>query len=159
VQEYDDQAYQDIYYVADSFEDAMDKFRRWVSQNLTRPVEMRFNPYTQTIEVNPGGQNENSMQVFFVVEHLWVAVGGLSCYQVRQTIQSGQNQLQYISEPVKAFSNSINSISLLAITCRTCHFLLPDATLSHMVKECRKLFSAFYVVKNVTKSPTFHRFC
>ena len=29
VQEYDDQAYQDIYYVAESFEDAMEKFR-WV---------------------------------------------------------------------------------------------------------------------------------
>jgi hypothetical protein len=27
VQEYDDQAYQDIYYVAESFEDMMDKFR------------------------------------------------------------------------------------------------------------------------------------
>ena len=27
VQEYDDQAYQDIYYVAESFEDAMEKFR------------------------------------------------------------------------------------------------------------------------------------
>ena len=28
VQEYDDQAYQDIYYVAESFEDAMEKFRK-----------------------------------------------------------------------------------------------------------------------------------
>ncbi len=27
VQEYDDQAYQDIYYVASTFEDAMEKFR------------------------------------------------------------------------------------------------------------------------------------
>ena len=27
VQEYDDQAYQDIYYVAESFSDAMEKFR------------------------------------------------------------------------------------------------------------------------------------
>lgn len=27
VQKYDDQAYQDVYYVADSFEDAMEKFR------------------------------------------------------------------------------------------------------------------------------------
>ena len=90
VQEYDDQAYQDIYYVAESFEDAMEKFRqvqtlklrlilynyeiyfllvrsllliffcieiepfvnrRWVHTSLARPVEMRYNPYTQTIEV------------------------------------------------------------------------------------------------------------
>lgn len=27
IQEYDDQAYQDIYYIAESFEDAMEKFR------------------------------------------------------------------------------------------------------------------------------------
>ncbi len=26
-------------------------FRRWVQKNLSRPVEMRYNPYTQTIEV------------------------------------------------------------------------------------------------------------
>ena len=29
VQEYDDQAYQDIYYIAESFEDMMEKFRRY----------------------------------------------------------------------------------------------------------------------------------
>lgn len=50
VQEYDDQAYQDIYYIAESFEDMMEKFRRWVNKNMARPVEMRYNPYTQTIE-------------------------------------------------------------------------------------------------------------
>jgi hypothetical protein len=32
-------------------------------------------------------------------------------------------------------------------TIRFLFFLLPDATLSHMVKECRKLFSAFYQVR------------
>ena len=79
VQEYDDQAYQDIYYIAESFEDMMEKFRyylpkwyffnklprrlreflliffdiffrRWVQRSLNKPVEMRYNPYTQTIE-------------------------------------------------------------------------------------------------------------
>ena len=30
VQEYDDQAYQNVYYVAESFEDAKAKFRAWV---------------------------------------------------------------------------------------------------------------------------------
>jgi len=50
IQEYDDQAYQDIYYIAESFEDMMEKFRRWVARNMVRPVEMRYNPYTQTIE-------------------------------------------------------------------------------------------------------------
>ena len=33
VQEYDDQAYQDIYYIAESFEDMMEKFRRYLPQN------------------------------------------------------------------------------------------------------------------------------
>lgn len=51
VTEYDDQAYQDIYYVAESFEDALEKFRRWVKECLSRPVEMRYNPYTQKVEV------------------------------------------------------------------------------------------------------------
>ena len=50
VQEYDEQTYQDIYYIAESFEDMQDKFRRWVYRHLSRPVEMRYNPYTQTIE-------------------------------------------------------------------------------------------------------------
>ena len=31
VQEYDDQAYQDIYYIAESFEDMMEKFRYYLS--------------------------------------------------------------------------------------------------------------------------------
>jgi hypothetical protein len=32
---------------------------------------------------------------------------------------------------------------------------LPDATLSHMVKECRNFFSAFLCSKNVSKSHVF----
>jgi len=61
VQEYDDQAYQDIYYVAESFEDAMEKFRRWVHTSLAKPVEMRYNPYTQTIEVIDSVQGMESL--------------------------------------------------------------------------------------------------
>ena len=34
VQEYDDQAYQDIYYVAESFEDMMEKFRYRKKKNI-----------------------------------------------------------------------------------------------------------------------------
>jgi hypothetical protein len=33
--------------------------------------------------------------------------------------------------------------------------LLPDATLSHMVKECRKLFSAFLCRKKSDKKSRF----
>ncbi|XP_065208107.1 tyrosine 3-monooxygenase [Planococcus citri] len=50
VQPYQDQEYQPIYYVAESFEDAKEKFRRWVS-NMSRPFEVRYNPHTQRVEV------------------------------------------------------------------------------------------------------------
>lgn len=50
VQTYQDQEYQPIYYVAESFEDAKEKFRRWVS-TMSRPFEVRFNPHTQRVEV------------------------------------------------------------------------------------------------------------
>ncbi|XP_054274401.1 tyrosine 3-monooxygenase-like [Macrosteles quadrilineatus] len=50
VQPYQDQEYQPIYYVAESFEDAKEKFRRWVSE-MSRPYEVRFNPHTQRIEI------------------------------------------------------------------------------------------------------------
>merc|ERR1712179_200436 len=51
IQEYDDQAYQDIYYVAESFQDALEKFRHWVQKDMLRPFEMRYNPYTESIQV------------------------------------------------------------------------------------------------------------
>ncbi|PSN41889.1 Tyrosine 3-monooxygenase [Blattella germanica] len=51
VQPYQDQEYQPIYYVAESFEDAKDKFRRWVSSGMSRPFEVRYNPHTQRVEV------------------------------------------------------------------------------------------------------------
>ncbi|XP_025836844.1 tyrosine 3-monooxygenase isoform X2 [Agrilus planipennis] len=50
VQPYQDQEYQPIYFVAESFEDAKDKFRRWV-QSMSRPFEVRFNPHTGRVEV------------------------------------------------------------------------------------------------------------
>lgn len=50
LQSYQDQEYQPIYYVAESFEDAKEKFRKWVS-TMSRPYEVRFNPHTQRVEV------------------------------------------------------------------------------------------------------------
>lgn len=50
LQKYQDQDYQPIYYVADSFEDAKEKFRRWVS-TMSRSFEVRYDPHTQRVEV------------------------------------------------------------------------------------------------------------
>lgn len=50
IQPYQDQEYQPIYYVAESFEDAKEKFRRWVS-TMSRPFEVRFNPHTERVEI------------------------------------------------------------------------------------------------------------
>ena len=50
VQPYQDQEYQPIYFVAESFEDAKEKFRRWVSV-MSRPFEVRFNPHTERVEI------------------------------------------------------------------------------------------------------------
>ena len=50
LQKYQDQEYQPIYYVADSFEDAKEKFRRWVS-TMSRSFEVRYDPHTQRVEV------------------------------------------------------------------------------------------------------------
>ncbi|KAG5677001.1 hypothetical protein PVAND_006791 [Polypedilum vanderplanki] len=50
VQPYQDQEYQPIYFVAESFEDAKEKFRRWVS-SMSRPFEVRYNPHTERVEI------------------------------------------------------------------------------------------------------------
>lgn len=50
LQPYQDQEYQPIYYVANSFEDAKEKFRQW-TRTMSRPFEVRYNPHTQSIEV------------------------------------------------------------------------------------------------------------
>lgn len=50
VQKYQDQEYQPIYFVAESFEDAKEKFRRWVA-TMSRSFEVRYDPHTQRVEV------------------------------------------------------------------------------------------------------------
>jgi len=51
VQPYQDQDYQDTYFVAESLEDSLEKFRSWVAANIKRPFEVYYDPFTQSIEV------------------------------------------------------------------------------------------------------------
>ncbi|CAM1331105.1 TH (predicted) [Pycnogonum litorale] len=51
IQPYQDQDYQDVYFVSESIEDAKEKLRWYVSKKLSRPYEMHYDPYTQTIHV------------------------------------------------------------------------------------------------------------
>ncbi|GFS43222.1 tyrosine 3-monooxygenase [Trichonephila inaurata madagascariensis] len=51
VQPYQDQDYQDVYYVAETFDDAKEKFRNYVAQHLKRSYEVRYDPFTQSVQV------------------------------------------------------------------------------------------------------------
>ncbi|XP_055356830.1 tyrosine 3-monooxygenase-like [Paramacrobiotus metropolitanus] len=50
IEPYQDQTYQDVYFVADSFEDAKEKFRMYTA-SIKRPYAVHYDPYTQSIDV------------------------------------------------------------------------------------------------------------
>lgn len=51
VQDYPITNYQPLYFVADSFKSAQEKVREWAVANLSRPFAVRYNPYTESIEI------------------------------------------------------------------------------------------------------------
>ncbi|XP_030070257.1 phenylalanine-4-hydroxylase isoform X2 [Microcaecilia unicolor] len=55
VQKYPITEFQPVYYVAESFEDAKEKVRKFAS-TIPRPFSVRYNPYTQSIEVLDSAQ-------------------------------------------------------------------------------------------------------
>ncbi|KAJ2339853.1 hypothetical protein IWW50_006794, partial [Coemansia erecta] len=50
IQKYPITEYQPIYFVADSFRDATSKLREF-NTTMKRPFQVRYNPYTQSVEV------------------------------------------------------------------------------------------------------------
>lgn len=50
-QKYPITEFQPVYFVADSFKSAQDKVRQFAMNAMERPFTVRYNPYTQTIEV------------------------------------------------------------------------------------------------------------
>lgn len=51
IQPYQDQDYQDVYFVAEGVDDAQAKFRNWVSLYMKRQFDVYYDPYTQSVHV------------------------------------------------------------------------------------------------------------
>ncbi|XP_062919299.1 tyrosine 3-monooxygenase [Mobula hypostoma] len=50
IQPYQDQTYQPVYFVSESFSDAKDKLRKYAA-SIKRPFSVKYDPFTKTIEV------------------------------------------------------------------------------------------------------------
>ena len=50
LQEYQDEDYQSVYFIAESFEKAKEQLRVY-SKNIKRPYKVRYDPHTQSIRI------------------------------------------------------------------------------------------------------------
>ncbi|KAG1689100.1 Tyrosine 3-monooxygenase [Nymphon striatum] len=82
IQTYQDQDYQDVYYVTESIEDAKEKFRWYVSKKLSRPYDIHYDPYTQSICIldSIGHINKAIQNVRAEINHLSSAILRVTTY-------------------------------------------------------------------------------
>lgn len=57
VTEYPITTFQPLYFVAESFSSAQEKVREWAATHLERPFAVRYNPYTQTVDILDSAQS------------------------------------------------------------------------------------------------------
>lgn len=81
VQEYQDQDYQPIYFVADSFDDMKEKVRQYAA-TIKRPYEVRYDPFTQSIQTldNPETIMETTRILKGEMNHLYNAMKRLNTH-------------------------------------------------------------------------------
>lgn len=85
LQSYQDQEYQPIYFVAESLEDAKEKFRRWVA-TMKRPFEVRFDPHSQTVQILDSVETLDSLvhTLNMEMQHLTTALNKLKTGAIQQ---------------------------------------------------------------------------
>ena len=109
VQEYDDQAYQDIYYVAESFEDAMEKFRYmfspwkrvctskilfWIGVVMICNPMLLYNQALGTYKLSKTGRNA-LQSVYSNYRGYWFCTwNGKSCYSNAIRVESSEQRNQ-----------------------------------------------------------------
>ncbi|OQV19406.1 Tyrosine 3-monooxygenase [Hypsibius exemplaris] len=86
IQPYQDQTYQDVYFVADSFDDAKQKFRMYTA-SMKRPYAIHYDPYSQSIEVLDTSEKLllRFQDVKTDVDHMYSAMNILSNMNAKTT--------------------------------------------------------------------------
>ncbi|XP_022693540.1 tyrosine 3-monooxygenase-like isoform X2 [Varroa jacobsoni] len=73
LQKYQDQEYQDTYFLAESFRDVQSKFREWVRTHIYRPFDLSYDAFTNTVIIL-----DSPMKVCSVMENLYSQMTSLT---------------------------------------------------------------------------------